>query len=267
MWYNHSSMVQLKPPPPVTIISVWIIPWYNYSIIDSIPSPTPFRQILNLHSPQTLFLQSAIISNRQSKSRQSKSQPAALGEQAAISKASKLREPSLVREHYIKVGNQKAGKPSGYSNKVPSFQRWKDRWRSTDMSVKPGCCLGTRLVVWETWLVHPAVVWKTWLWERLDWEWLYLGTACFLEWLNFEMVNHYPVNHWIVKRLNSWTQRINKLWTGIESVVCEAVNGIQETVVEDGPGTWLTVDMADWETVPQGQFKAVDWWEDKSSEK
>ena len=123
MWYNHSSMVQLKPPHPVTIIPVWIIPWYNYSIIDSIPSPTPFRQILNLHSPQTLFLQSAIISNRQSKSRQSKSQPAALGEQAAFGKASKLRKPSLVREHYIKVGNQKAGKPSGYSNTVPSFQR------------------------------------------------------------------------------------------------------------------------------------------------
>ena len=65
MWYNHSSMVQLKPPPPVTIIPVWIIPWYNYSIIDSIPSPTPFRQILNLQSadiipPVSNYFQSAI---------------------------------------------------------------------------------------------------------------------------------------------------------------------------------------------------------------
>ena len=185
MWYNHSSMVQLKPPPPVTIIPVWIIPWYNYSIIDSIPSLTPFRQILNLHSPQTLFLQSAIISNRQSKSRQSKSQPAALGEQAAFGKASKLRKPSLVREHYIKVGNQKAGKPSGYSNKVPSFQRWKDRWRSTDMSVKPGCCLGTWPVVWETWLVHPdccledLTVRTAWLGMIIPWNGLFFGMVEF----------------------------------------------------------------------------------------
>ena len=43
----------------------------------------------------------------------------------------------------------------------------------------PGCCLGD-LTVGMAWL-----------------EWLYLGTARFLEPLNFEMVNHYPVNHWM----------------------------------------------------------------------
>ena len=46
---------------------------------------------------------------------------------------------------------------------------------------------------------------------------------------------------------NGWTQQINKLWTGIESVICDAVNCIQGTV-------WLWERFVVWETLLWERF-------------
>ena len=80
------------------------------------------------------------------------------------------------------------------------------------------------LFVWETWLV----LWL--LFGRLDCgSGLTVGAVWMLTLLIFDMVNYYlvnrcPVNRWIMKWWNCWTQWIRKLWTGIESVICDAAN-------------------------------------------
>ena len=131
--------------------------------------------------------------------------------------ASRLLSESITSKSAIK-------KPASHQDTPTRFHH--SNGERTDDGLQT--CLWNLTVGTVTYL---AVVWiHRLLFGRLDrGNGSDVGTVRMSTLLIFDMVNCYPVNRclvngWIMKWRNGRMRRIRKLWTGIESVVCDAAN-------------------------------------------
>ena len=183
-------MVHIKAPPPVTIIPVWIIPWYNrsmvpfhhwlHSVTDSIPSNLKFTvrrhdsiiprhdPFLDIIPPASNYFQSAIQKQAIKKSagsirwtgniRSFQQSPQAVFCHRALhqSRQSKSRQAIRILQQGSTIPTVKG--PMTVYRHVCETWLW-ERLHTWLLSGDVVCCLGNLTGT-------PTVVWKTWPWER-----------------------------------------------------------------------------------------------------